>query len=248
MFLFFSKLLAPFIAPANWLTFLFVWWLLTKSYSTRKKLTIALALFIFVFGNEFFYTKMVTIWQPKQVQLTSKYEAGILLGGIGSFDKNGIGFMNEASDRLIEACALYHAGFIKKIVISAGNIDKDKPTEGLFLAQKIAEMNIPVADIIVEGRSRSTFENALFTKQKIDSLKLKPPYVLVTSAIHMPRAERVFKKAGLEVIPFPCNYTVLDKKFSLGDYLVPKLYILNNWAFFIKELAGVAGYRIFGKA
>ncbi len=202
----------------------------------------------FVFGNEFLFNKLVNAWQPGPLVLNSNYEAGILLGGIGSFDKSGNGYLNDASDRFIAICTLYKTGVIKKIVISAGNIDKEKPNEAAFLSKRMVALGIPIQDIFIEGRSRSTFENALYAKMLIDSLKFSPPYVLVTSAVHIPRAVSTFKKAGLDVIAYPCNYSVIDRRFSFGDYLIPKLYIINDWSFFLKEVVGLAGYKLFGKA
>ncbi len=248
MFLFFSKLTALLISPANWLIVLFVWWIFTKSNRIKKKLTFAIVLLFFVFGNEFLFNKLVIAWQPGPVVLTSKYDAGILLGGMGSFDKAGNGYLNNASDRFIAICTLYKTGVIKKIVISAGNIDKEKPNEAAFLSTRMVALGIPIYDISVEGRSRSTFENASFTKRMMDSLKLNPPFVLVTSAVHITRAVSTFKKAGLDVIAYPCNYSVINRQFSFGDYLIPKLYIINDWSFFLKEVVGLAGYKLFGKA
>ena len=248
MFLFFSKLITFFISPANWLIALFILLIFSKSIRFKKKLTIALSLFFFVFGNEFLFNKLVNAWQPAPVELTTHYEAGILLGGIASFDKLGNGYLNNASDRFIAISTLYKTGVIKKIVISAGNINKEKPNEAAFLLKRMAQLGIPMQDIIIEGKSRSTFENAFFTKRIIDSLKFTPPYILVSSAMHIPRAVSVFKKAGLEVVPYPCNYTVIKRSFSAGDYLIPKLYIINDWSYFLKEIVGLAGYKIFGKA
>ncbi len=248
MFLFFSKLIGFFIIPDIWLIVLFAWRLFAKSPRTKKRLTIVLVTFVFVFGNEFLYTKLANAWQPKQVQLTKQYQAGILLGGLCSFDKYGNGYLNTSSDRLIAICTLYKTGVIKKIVIAAGNINKDQPNEAAYIFVRMAELGIDKADIIIEGRSRNTFENAVFAKQKIDSIHLSPPYVLVTSAMHMPRATRVFKKAGLSVVPYPCNYEVLERKFSWDDFLVPKLYVISEWQGLLKEVVGLAGYKLFGKA
>ena len=170
------------------------------------------------------------------------------LADLCSFDKYGNGYLNTSSDRLVAICTLYKTGVIKKIVIAAGNIDKDKPNEAAYLSIRMAQLGIDKADLIIEGRSRNTFENAFFAKQKIDSAHLLPPYVLVTSAMHMPRAGSVFLKAGLQVVPYPCNYEVLERKFSWDDFLVPKLYVISGWQGLLKEVVGLAGYKLFDKA
>lgn len=66
--------------------------------------------------------------------------------------------------------------------------------------------------------------------------------------MHIPRAERVFEKAGIHVIAFPSDFHVFDKKFDLPDYVVPNINVLNDWGSFLKEIVGIAGYKLFNKA
>lgn len=201
-----------------------------------------------IFGNEFLFTKLSLAWQPKPIELKGKYDAAILLGGFVSFDKYGNGYLNTVSDRFTTACTLYKMGFVKKIIISAGNIDKEKPNEAGYVSKRMIELGINKEDIIIENKSRSTFENAAYTKQKLDSFALKPPFVLVTSALHMPRSIKVFEKAGIQVLPYPCNFGVIERKFSWDDYIIPKINIINDWRGLMKEYVGLIGYKVFGKA
>lgn len=248
MFLLLSKIVFILISPANWLLLLFAWWLFTKSLRLRKILAITMAVLIVVFGNDFLFTKLVVKWQPKPVQLHEAYEAGILLGGAGSFDKDGNGYLNNACDRVMTTATLYKTGVIKKVVITAGHFDKTRPSEALYLSQRLTALGIPAADIITEGRSRSTFENAAYTRSKMDSMQLKPPYVLITSAMHMRRAMHTFQKAQLNVVAYPCNYEVVDKKFAWSDCVFPSPYVIVAWNGFLKEMVGLAGYSLFGRA
>jgi len=70
----------------------------------------------------------------------------------------------------------------------------------------------------------------------LDSAKLKPPYLLVTSAFHMRRSLMIFKKAGMDVIPYPANY-IVRRKAVISD-LVPSAEPLFYWTFYIKEVVG----------
>ncbi|HEX8461644.1 MAG TPA: YdcF family protein [Segetibacter sp.] len=238
------------IAPENWIILLLIWWILSKSKAVKKRLAIAIVVLFVVFGNEVIFTSMVNLWQPKLVTLPAEvsYEAGIVLGGISNFDKNRNGYFNGAADRFVETCILYKTGKIKKIIISGGSNQKDGPKDAQFQYKKMMELGIPAADIIVEDSSLNTFENAAFSKVKIDSLKLHPPFVLITSAMHMPRSERVFRKVGIQVIPYPCDFKVLEKKFSFTEYFIPSLNTLFSWNFFLKEIVGVLGYTVMKKA
>jgi len=90
-------------------------------------------------------------------------------------------------------------------------------------------------DILTDRNSRSTFENAICLKK-------------ITSAYHMPRALKVFKKAGIDVIAYPCDFIEIDYPFSIENYLFPKPAILTDWSIIIKEIIGTKIYEITGKA
>lgn len=250
MFFFFSKLVHIVIDPANWLVILLILLLLLKNNSARKWISIALFSVIMLFGNRFIYNKLVLTWQPVQENLeeNENYSAGILLGGIASFDKEGQGYLGAATDRLTETAILYHSNKIAKIIITGGAVYSDRPPEAPFLAATLFRLNIPQHDILVESRSRTTFENAIFSKQMIDSLQLQPPFLLITSALHLKRAVATFEKAGVKVIGYPTDFRVINRKFDIHEYIVPDLQTINDWGAFANEIVGFLGYKIFGKA
>ena len=63
----------------------------------------------------------------------------------------------------------------------------------------------------------------------------------------MPRAVKIFKKAGLEVIPFPSNYLVTkdDTRFKLS-HLAPSTTTLLNWSIILREWMGLAQLALVG--
>jgi uncharacterized SAM-binding protein YcdF (DUF218 family) len=63
--------------------------------------------------------------------------------------------------------------------------------------------------IIYENKSRNTYENALFSFQRVKPQPIER-WVLVTSAFHMPRAVGVFRRIGWEVIPYPVDFETDD--------------------------------------
>lgn len=205
---------------------------------------------LFIFGNQFLLNKLVTVYQPSPVTLSAsqKYSAGIILGGYESYERNGNGFFNSASDRFIQIVKLYKQGHLQKIVVSGSRVEGLKVVAANFVQKQLIEIGIPPADIIVDGNSRNTFENAVFSKRLIDSAGLQPPYILVTSAMHMPRAKKAYEKAGLQVVGFPCNYVFADTPFHWDDYLLPKANAFEQWSYFSKELVGTVAYNWFGKA
>jgi uncharacterized SAM-binding protein YcdF (DUF218 family) len=250
MFFILSKLLLLFINPVNWmLVILLIAVFIAKSPKLKKRLYISVIFIFLLFGNRFIYNRLVMAWQTKPVTLHQQYEAGIVLGGFTNFDKHNNGYLNGSSDRFIETEKLYHQGIIKKIIVSggSGSLDQSKPKEAGFVRQQFIEQGIPANDIYFENESRNTFENSKNCKLILDSLHFKAPIVLITSAMHMPRALNIFKKTGYEIIPYPSNYEEIDISFSIEDYLVPDLYTLSEWQKFLKEIVGNIIFKITGK-
>ena len=205
-----SSLVSFFVSPFNWVIILLGAGLLFQKKSRRKVCFISALCIFLVFGNKWLLNAYARNWQPKPAILQPgiTYSCGIVTGGFGSPDADGGGYFNATADRFIEVMKLYKTGKIKNILISGGNgkPDDDNFREGAWAKGQLIEMGIPTSVIFAEDKSDNTAGNAINTKKILDSLQLKPPYLLVTSAYHMPRAALIFKKAGITVIPFPCNY------------------------------------------
>ncbi|NCI47134.1 YdcF family protein [Sediminibacterium soli] len=251
MFFILSKILLFVLVPVCWVIVLFIWSLLTKKERRRKRLRIAILVIFLVFSNPLLYRSLMLAWQPTPpAPMNRQYEVGILLGGMAGYDTNDRGYFGAASDRFIQTANLYHSGTIKKIIVTGGtgSLTQNEPPEAFFLRQSFIANGIPDSVIIVESRSRNTYENGVYTKTMIDSIKARPPFVLITSAMHMPRSASVFRKAGYDFVAYPCNYEVYPSKFSLYDTIIPDMALMNKWAMFLKEVVGLAAYRLTGKA
>jgi len=61
------------------------------------------------------------------------------------------------------------------------------------------EAGVPETAVLLEMESRNTFENAAYTARLLHAIG-KPRIVLVSDRAHLPRAARLFRRAGLEVI------------------------------------------------
>jgi uncharacterized SAM-binding protein YcdF (DUF218 family) len=76
-------------------------------------------------------------------------------------------------------------------------------------ASLLTAMGVPPDRLILEDKSRDTFENAAFLKVELGKHGLLGPgacWLLITSAYHMPRAIGVFRKAEFTVEPWPIDY------------------------------------------
>lgn len=252
MFFILSKILFFLLVPFYWIVILLIWRWICKTPKLKKRLLVLAVLIAVLFTNPYLYRSLMMAWQPAPVTLApgKKYEAGIVLGGMSGYDKNGRGYFGENADRFIQTANLYHMGFIKKIVISGGSglLFQDGLAESFFLKAQFLSNGINDSDIIIESNSRNTFENAVYSKEITDSLHLQPPFILITSAMHMKRSENVFKKANLACVSFPCDYKVNAEEFSVEDYIIPNISLLNKWAFLLKEIVGLYVYKLTGKA
>ncbi|HEX3025476.1 MAG TPA: YdcF family protein [Chitinophagaceae bacterium] len=252
MFFILSKIFNFLMAPVSWMIILLLWMIISKSKHTKKKLFITIICISILFSNYFLYQQFALWWQPKPVTLEKgkHYSAGILLGGFAAFDKNKKGFFSENADRFIQAEKLYHQGFIQKIIMTggSGSLIDNGAKEADFVKTELLACGVAEKDIIIENNSRNTFENAVFTKTIIDSLQLKSPFILITSAIHIPRSEKIFRKAGIAVIPFPTDFHVINSRLNWEEYIVPDLKLLNEWRYTIHEIIGIVAYKLTGKA
>ena len=242
-----SSVLSFFLSPFNWVIILLIAAYFLRRYSLKKACGI-MALFIFlVFGNEWLLNWYANNWQPKPVAVNREisYSCGIVLGGFASPDADANGYFNSAADRFIQAVKLYKLGEIKHILICGGNGKSDEKSfrEGAWVKGELISIGIPDSVIFVEDRSNNTADNALYAKQILDSLQLRPPYLLITSAFHLPRASLIFKNAGIPTIPFPCNYTSGMGSFSFWS-LLPRPSVLLGWDIYLKETVGYLWYKL----
>ena len=253
MFFVLSKVLHFLITPFYWILILSIFYLFTKSAIIKKKIKIAILFIAIIFTNPFIYDTLVRKYQPLLTKLdsTEHYSVGILLGGFSMFDRYDQGYFGNNADRFIQAANLYHSGNIKKILMTGGvgRLFQKEPTEASFAFGELIRNGVKKEDIIFEDRSRNTIENAIFSRALLDSMKEQQPYLLITSALHMPRSLKVFQKAGYQnIISYPCDYKVIDTKLSLDEIIVPNIKLLNDWQYFLHELVGTIAYKLTGKA
>lgn len=108
--------------------------------------------------------------------------------------------------RCLHAVKLYRSSGGCRVVVSGGKVDWTKPGPTLAgtMREFLLEQGISDADIVMEEKSSTTYENALHIKPL-----LKAPgdqkTLLVTDRMHMHRAELCFRAQGIAVIPSPCN-------------------------------------------
>uniref|UniRef100_A0A7V6DP55 DUF218 domain-containing protein n=1 Tax=Desulfobacca acetoxidans TaxID=60893 RepID=A0A7V6DP55_9BACT len=73
---------------------------------------------------------------------------------------------------------------------------------GSRMAAFAASLGIPAAKLIPENHAKDTYGNA----KEVQPLVTNEPFLLVTSAVHMPRAMLIFQKLGMKPIPAPADF------------------------------------------
>jgi uncharacterized SAM-binding protein YcdF (DUF218 family) len=213
MFFIISKLLVFFIYPLSWMLIFLVAALFLKKAKLKKRALIISAALFLIFSNPFLFNQFASRWDIRTQPLndSTKYSCAIILGGFSSEGiTKGSGNFNSCADRFIQAVKLYTTGKVSNILISSGNgaLIHDEFEEADWVKTQLHEFKIPDSCILIENRSRNTIENAAFSNIILKKSHLSPPYILVTSAFHMRRSLGIFKKTGIQVIPYSCNYMI----------------------------------------
>jgi uncharacterized SAM-binding protein YcdF (DUF218 family) len=185
---------------------------------------------------------------PRPAALPEKIDGIIVLGGAvepAISLSYGETVFNGSVARVLSGVALARRHPEAKLVLVSG--------EGSFFPVGFAEaratlwfvveQGIDPARVVLEERSRSTHENAVYAKEMIRPTRGET-WILATSAYHMPRAVASFDAVGWNVIPYPVDYKVdpktgLRANFSLLDGLSASTLAGKEWV-------GLVGYRAVG--
>jgi len=240
MYFIFSKLLLIFILPLTWIIVLLCISLFGKNKKYKYRSLIAALVILVIFTNPFLFKKYATAWDTLPYKPNPKqYSCVIVLGGFSNSDGSGGGYFNASADRFLQGIKLMLNHKVSHILVTGGNgnLAPGGFREGLWVQRQLRQFAFPDSTILIESNSRNTVENARFTKQLLEKSHLPPPYLLVTSAYHMRRSLMIFKKMGVNVIPYPANYIVRDNRLQAGDF-IPAAEVLSNWNTYIKEAIG----------
>ncbi|GEN36416.1 YdcF family protein [Aneurinibacillus danicus] len=106
--------------------------------------------------------------------------------------------------RTRKAVELYRAGLAPKIIVSSGARISWRTTESKEMVALLKQLGVPDKDIVLEQKSRSTYENAFYTRKVLEKETLQHKRItLVTDNWHTRRAmfifHRVFEGTGIEI-------------------------------------------------
>jgi uncharacterized SAM-binding protein YcdF (DUF218 family) len=143
-----------------------------------------------------------------------------------------------SSQRMVRGAQLYFEGRAKKILFSGGIPKKTGVAEAAVMAQEARRLNIPAEDIILEKRSKNTYEQVVEIKKIAEPLRWKS-LLLVTSYSHMKRSLMAFEYAGFKVYPAPT-----DPYEKYADDPLSRLSVFKQ---LVHEYGGILYYKIRGR-
>lgn len=254
MFFILSKLLYFTISPYTWILVALYFALLSKKELRKKRAKRWSVALILLFSNGFLQKEVLRQWEifGQPISTVKHHDVAIVLGGMAEYNND----LKEISirrggDRIWQAISLYKAGKVDYLLISGDNgyVSSNGLHEAEQMKSVLVKWGIPAEDILTEGRSRNTFENAVETKKILKKkLPIARNFLLVTSGRHMRRAKAIFDHQGLKCTPFSTDlYTGPKRYYQLEDFILPDAGTLSDWHGLIKEMVGYVVYDITGK-
>ena len=181
-------------------------------------------------------------YPPASLAAMPRAQAIVVLGGAvappsGSNAEIDLG---AAADRVWYAARLFHAGKAPLLLLSGGSDpERDAFSEARAMALFLADLGVPGQAMLLEDRSRNTRENATFSAALLKTRGIER-ILLVTSALHMPRAVALFKAQGLQVVPAPTDFEANRAPPPGMLAWLPEALALDASARAIKEIVGRA--------
>ncbi len=128
-------------------------------------------------------------------------------------------------------------------VIPSGGSPLDEGEPEARLAEQTIREEFGVEVLALEDQSRTTWENAQFTREVLDQADIGR-VLLITHAIHMPRALEVFQRAGVDAVPAPTAFINREGgEAKLSDWL-PSARSLYLSQMALHEYVGQIWYRL----
>lgn len=186
---------------------------------------------------------------PAETDL-QRYSGVLVLGGALEpayvWAQHGQPALNEAAERMTEPLALARRYPHLRILFTGG--------EGELLARGLSEaerakiffdrMGLGPQRVLYESASRTTYENAILSA-RLPEVNPAQPWLLLTSASHMPRAMATFRKAGWNVRAYPVDFrTGADTPWTQYSLAAGA----KKWQNVLHELIGLQAYRLTGRA
>ena len=223
------------------LLFLGIWFL----YEDRKKiskffLTMGFSLlFLFSyppFAN--FLVKNLENQYPKYDYSQAAEYIHVLGNGHNTDESQPISsHLSDGGTKRVLEGVIIHRNMPWTNIIFTGYEGATSTPNAIMNATLAKELGVYEDEIIINPNPKDTKEEAIFAKSVVG----EKPFILVTSATHMPRAMMIFKSLGMHPIPAPTDF----HKKEIDSYLkAPNIGSLEKSRLAIHEYLGILWSKI----
>ena len=255
MFFYLSKIFWFFIQPLNLTIFLLVAGLIAAMIGRRRLAATGSVLAFLVLALSAWTSLGAMMLNPLEQRfarppLPQKVDGIVVLGGglegVINLARGGYE-LNAGGDRMVETAILARRFPTAKVVVSGGSGELFLEGEGDAdtAPRLLGALGVASERLILENKSRNTYENAVFTKALITP-KPGETWLLVTSAFHMPRAKALFDKAGFATLPWPVDYRTSGRE-GVGLFRDNPADSLQATTVAIREWIGLFAYWLSGR-
>ena len=242
-----SKLLTAFLQPLTWAAALFLlalWWLPKRPVAGRRALLAGMGVSA-VIGwlplPDALLRHMESQYPAPQGSL-QPYVGMLVLGGAigipyGEQDLRRY-TLGASAQRMTVPVALLREYPHLLLLFSGGQSDVIARETSVADAalEFYASMGVPPDRVLYERAARNTYENAVLSA-KVPGVHKTKPWLLVTSAWHMPRSMVLFQREGWNVTPYPVDYRA-------GSYTPWTNFSIaggaQRWEMLLHEVVGLA--------
>ena len=181
-------------------------------------------------------------YEPVSRQSVAAAQAIVVLGGgrdTDALEYGGDTVNARTLERLRYAAHLQRASALPLLVTGGVVLNRQRQPEAELMAVVLEqEFNVPVT--WREGGSRTTAENASLSAELLLPAGVER-ILLVTHSWHMRRAEAVFRRAGLQVIPAPLGLSA-PQPLDVRDFIASAGGLRDSY-FALHEWLGYLVYR-----
>ncbi|AXF76209.1 envelope biogenesis factor ElyC [Erwinia tracheiphila] len=179
-------------------------------------------------------------WQQQQ-----KIDYVVVLGGGYTWDANwapSSNMLNNSLPRLTEGIRLWRENPGSKMIFTGAKA-QNNPMSSAEVTSRVAQsLGVPAKDIITLDKPRDTEQEA----HEVAKVVGDRPFLLVTSASHLPRAMIFFRRQGLDPFPAPANQLTISSPLNLWEKMVPSPLWLSHSEGAAYEALGRLWQRVTG--
>ncbi|MFM8743104.1 MAG: YdcF family protein [Cytophagales bacterium] len=253
MFFVLSKTLSYLTQPFVVICLLLVVSFFVKRPKLKRGLTVSSFILLFVLSNDFIANEIVLWWEippTPYAEISKQYDFGIVLTGISGTD-NGPDdrvYFGRGVERVTHTLQLYKLGIIKKIVISGGSgkLKKISKQEADKLADAFRLMGVPDSVLLIENKSRNTYESAVEVIKMLEPITSPDKCLLITSSYHLSRSRACYAREGWQMDMFSTDFISHKRRFSFDVLFIPKIDAIYQWTVLTKEWVGMVAYKMAG--